>query len=71
MTHALIWTTLSTTLVGCLGTTLTVGSAKNNEVQTAMLQVEKEFDILQQVFWENQGLVRSLQPQTPGDEHIC
>lgn len=58
MTHALIWTTLSTTLVWRLGTTLILGSAEHDEVQTAVLRVEKEFGIVQQVSWENQRLIR-------------
>lgn len=58
MTHASIWTMLSTTLVRCLGTTLVLGSAEHDEVQTAVLRVEKEFDIFQQVSWENQRLIR-------------
>lgn len=58
MTHALIWTTLSTTLVWCLGTTLILGSAEHDEVQTAVLRVEKELDLFQQVSWENQHLIR-------------
>lgn len=58
MTHALIWTTLSSSLVWCLGTTLIVSSAETDEVQTVMLRMEKEFGVFQQVSWENQCLIR-------------